>query len=555
MKKLLLVIVTLCIVAISGCTKEIITPSRYENDGGSVISPQAGSRTTGSMVINDTAFIKNVIPVSGYINNTVAVGQQIKTIGSFLVKAGSAKDKISGVDVLIYDRKGNRPLSVFASNVCILLNGKWIGSLPSTSFNQTKDGYMAFIPVGDYYNPVYFSHSSDVLSIAVTALPVIDAGILGVDHSVFSSEVPVIRYQVGNVIAKWYVPTQNQLDVSFSFVSALIQNPIKVTISKDGNDMNDHTVQGSYVSITQSVTLGRMDCGINGGNVIMANLPVMVTNSSALTGLNTIFSKLYLYNSSGQLIDSEYAPSGSNTVIFKNFPNGGVYMPAGTTNVFTVKGDVRQFGGMFAPGIAVSMNVTATDIDAYDENHNRLPKQSFSGSVIGSKLYFYAKGINVSPAGNTTNTYSNPGGSAKHGTFTMTIPFFVTAYGTTAYIPSVAKLATVGFVNDTVTVSAGPYIQYAIDNGSALQSSGASAAVVYTGNDVLMVDNNGNYQIPVGQTKNFKLVITFTASSVGSYRGRLVNVNYNTSDSAAAYSSFVAGLNTNQFRTPYVAGQ
>ncbi len=168
----------------------------------------------------------------------------------------------------------------------------------------------------------------------------------------------------------------------------------------------------------------------------------------------------------------------------------------------------------------------------------------------------YVSGINVTSNGATTITYSNPGGSQVHGTSTMVIPFAVTAFGKNWYMSSATQRVIVGSVN-APTATAGNYIQYAVDNGSTLSQNGdiASATITYTGNDVLTVDANGNYQIPVGQTKTFNLVITYTAATTGSYRGQLVNVNANSTDSGSDYISFSSLLNSNLFRTGYVAAQ
>jgi hypothetical protein len=71
-----------------------------------------------------------------------------------------------------------------------------------------------------------------------------------------------------------------------------------------------------------------------------------------------------------------------------------------------------------------------------------------------------------------------------------------------------------------------------------------------------MVDANGNYKIPAGQTFPFIAYIRFSPAngSSGSYRAQLVNVNYNTTDSGSIYSTYTDGLNSGKFSTPYVTG-
>jgi hypothetical protein len=320
-----------------------------------------------------------------------------------------------------------------------------------------------------------------------------------------------------------------------------------------------------------------IDLNAQGSNVTIQNLPVTVGVGATVANVTDVVSTLRLYNSAGTLVDSQTVPSSTTacssvsgssliavggakcaTVTFTNFSNNGVSVPTGTTNTYTIKADVNTVNGStFTAGTYVVAELTPANvlaIQAYDANMNRITGSTYLvGSTTGSKNYFYVNGVNVAASGSTSNVYSNPGGAQTSGLFTMTIPFSVTSYGTTSYVPSATSLATSGTVNSP-TATAGNYIQYAVDNGSALMTTGATANITYTGNDSLTTDGNGNYQIPVGQTKTFNLVITYKPSGAASYRGQLVNVN-NTTTSGSAYSIYTAGLNTNQFRTAYVAGQ
>jgi hypothetical protein len=167
-----------------------------------------------------------------------------------------------------------------------------------------------------------------------------------------------------------------------------------------------------------------------------------------------------------------------------------------------------------------------------------------AGATVGT--------IGVSANGSTTARYVAPGGLQVHGTVNMNIPFSVTAVSGNVYIPAVTKLVTSGSISSP-TITAGPYIQYTVDNGSTLQSPVTSGVITYTGSDTISPDANGNYLIPAGQTKNFALNITYSPTTAGSYRGRLANLNWNGTDSATAYNAFTGFATPNQFATPYVA--
>ncbi len=164
----------------------------------------------------------------------------------------------------------------------------------------------------------------------------------------------------------------------------------------------------------------------------------------------------------------------------------------------------------------------------------------------GGTFTIVNNGIVVAPNGTPTATAVALGGGQQHQVVTFSIPFSVTAPAQTAYIPYRAAYSTV--------VTATNAVEYAIDSGGA-NLVGGTGNLQYTGSGVYVPDANGNYMIPVGQTKNFVLTVTYQPSVVGPYRASLINVNWNANDSATAYNTYTAGLSTNQYRTPYIVAQ
>jgi hypothetical protein len=159
----------------------------------------------------------------------------------------------------------------------------------------------------------------------------------------------------------------------------------------------------------------------------------------------------------------------------------------------------------------------------------------------------YSNGIQVTSTAQGTAVASTIGGSQTHNTFGFTIPFSVTAFGQNAYIPS--------FPTPATSASADRAIQFCVDTAAGACQAVGSGVLTYAGNDNLTIDNNGNYLIPAGQTKNFTLQITYTANGAASYRASLLSVNWNNTDSSYLFNIFTAGLNTNTFRTNYVSGR
>jgi peptidoglycan hydrolase-like protein with peptidoglycan-binding domain len=595
------------------------TPSTTVFPAGCVSSVGYSSTTgqacsgTSTVVSGGPLSINQITAGSGYSNTNVGVGASNTQVADLRIVTGAGgSGNLTGLNVTFTNvGTGNFQFTQYASAVSVWYNGVQVGSLPASSFTEYNSAYSAYIPLsGAMLNP---STTSD-LYIAVSALPVIDSANLSTTENNWAISGVSLRYSdstgsafqysnisTGTITGAGSSVTNALANTNFTFNSAASADSIKLTVTKDVNDSTDHTVQVSSSSNTQNVQLAVLDLNAQGANVTLSRLPVTVeiAGGTPATDVSQVLSTLRLYNSSGVQLDSEPINVGSTTacsnstfnpnglggpslsgtsgavcatVTFQNFSGSttsgvtGLTIPANTTSVFTVKGDVNTLSGSnFTAGTYAVAEVTPTNmnnVQAYDQNGNLLPGATNSGatsslyllgSTTGSKNYFYANGINVAAAGSTTNTYSNPGGSQSHGIFTMTIPFSVTSYGQTSYIPATTQIDTTGNAN-AVTASAGHFIQFAVDNGTNLQS-GATATITYTGNDNLTVDTNGNYQIPVGQTKTFDLVITYTPSASGSYRGQLVNVNSNTTDATSGFSAYTAGLNTNAFRTAYVAGQ
>ncbi len=550
------------------------------------VSSVGFSSTTGqpcsstSAVVGGPLSINTVTGGSGYLATNVGVGQPNKQVADLRIVTGAGgTGNLTGLNVTFRNTitAGDYMFTKYASNVSVWLNGVQVGSLPASSFTQYNNAYSAYIPLaGALLNP----NTTSDLYIAVSALPVIDTANLTSTNNTFSITGTSIRYSDSTGSAFQYAIADSQLaNSTFVFNTAASSSNIKLNVTKNVNDSVDHTVQASSSSNTQGVTLAMIDLNSSGSNVSIQSLPVTVGVGATVANVTDVVSTLRLYNSAGTLIDSQTVPSSTTacstvagssltsvtgakcaTVTFTNFNNNGVSIPTGTTNTYTIKADVNTVnGGTFTAGTYVVAELTPTNvlaIQAYDANQNRITGSTYLvGSTTGSKNYFYVNGINVAAVSGTANTYSNPGGTQTHGIFTMTIPFSVTSYGTTSYIPSATSLATTGSSINNPTVTAGAFIQYAVDNGSAFQTSGSTANITYTGSDSLNPDTNGNYQIPVGQTKTFNLVVTYTPTASGSFRGQLVNVNNATSSVTTGFSTYTAGLTTNQFRTNYVAGQ
>ncbi|MDB4984232.1 MAG: hypothetical protein JWM20_411 [Patescibacteria group bacterium] len=333
-----------------------------------------------------------------------------------------------------------------------------------------------------------------------------------------------------------------------------------LVISRDANDLPDHTVQGSTTINTTNVQLAVIDATAQGGSVTLRSLPVgltLATTNIPSAGVNT----LRLYDSNGNQLDAETVPTGSGTEII-TFRNFNLLIPAGSTKVFTVKGDLNPIGSVNFPSgsyvhITTSTASNAT-IQATDANGNLLSGSSIAGSSTGSNVYVNTGSVqtcnsilNVSSWGTPTAVASVAGGGSTHNVGTFTIPFVVTSTGCPQYIPATALQ-----LNNT---SARNHVQFTINTGNGFVSTGATGVVTST--TVVSGDSNGNFFIAPGSTRNFMLTASFVPSAVNQYRAALYDIPFSTINASQFTGNYATGYasslvpGTNGYMTPFVALQ
>ena len=349
----------------------------------------------------------------------------------------------------------------------------------------------------------------------------------------------------------------------------IVSAPISLTltVTKDNSDQLDHIIVADKTVPTYGVQLAVVDLQAQGSAITVRKLPVTITVANGGSGgvnISALVNTLKLYSGSvtGTPLDAESTNGTSavgtectstvtSTVCVVTFQNFTLTVPANGQVALAITGDFNSLDqSINVSGANVEIDVTNTNvlaIQAYDANNNLVTGSSYlTGSTTGNKVYAYVSGIQVASTGAASASSIAPGGSQSHSTVTMTIPFSVTAFGATEYIRGVAAAATVAAADN--------YDNFCVDNGTPCQAVG-TAVITYAGNDTLTVTGNGNYQINPGQTRNFILQITTTASASASYRGSLLDVDYKATDDTTGFASFTAGLNSNAFKTPYVAGQ
>jgi hypothetical protein len=498
--------------------------------------------------------INNVSAVSGNLNTSVGVGQVDKPIANVrMVTGAGGSANLTGLNISFFNfGTGDYQFTKYASSVGVWLNGAKVGSLDAGQFAQYNSVYSAYVPVT---GATLTANSTNNIVISVTALPVIDSNnmsgdVWGLDVTSirYSDTTGVFTYTPSNIFgnAPLSGTTYSSSNTYFSFSSAASAQSIKLTVTKNLSDSNDSVVSGSASANTNGVQLAKIDLNAQGSAINVRRLPVTLSVGGGATIPSSVVNTLRLYDASGVQLDSQAIASGSGdqTITFQNL---NLNVATGTTTTLTIKGDFNTVGtagfpaGSYAQVSAATGNVS--NIQAYDSGSNVLSGSTYlTGSTTGSKVYVYVNGISVSSTGAATTNVGNPGGANTHTFVTYTIPFSVTAFGSTAYVPTVAAAAT--------SASAAQAIQFCIDATTACAAAG-TGTVYYTGNDTITTAN-GNFQVPVGQTKNFSLVVTYQPASAITTRATLINVNWSASDATAytgSWNTYTAGLNSNAFKT------
>ncbi len=262
----------------------------------------------------------------------------------------------------------------------------------------------------------------------------------------------------------------------------------------------------------------------NGGEVYQPGQQITITWTSCNLPSNVQIG--------GGLIWPTGFSSNPSPSAFINYTNTGslTYTLPGTSSFNSP--NTFQYGNFYKISLGATDAITHSVI-ATDNSNNFF-------SIIQTPL-------SISSNGTPTAVVAAAGGTSTHSVVTFTIPFTVTANSNLpVYIPSNA--------GESATATALHAIEYAVDNSGTFTLNG-TGTIAYTGNGALTPDTNGNYVIPAGQTKTFNLVATYQPSVAGSYRASLVNVNWNTNDSASVYNTYTLGLSASAYKTPYVVAQ
>jgi hypothetical protein len=292
------------------------------------------------------------------------------------------------------------------------------------------------------------------------------------------------------------------------YLGSTITGRVEVKISADTPQTN--------VAITD--TQQQSEVEIAKFDLTAKNLDVTVDDIQATTSYSVEVIAFRLYDGDTVLDEA----SATSTITFNDLK---LAIAKDTTKTLTVKAVVDATTSVSAGTVRV-YDITVSD--AYDANYNTA---TVSGNADGYTMYLYTKAP-VIALDSTSITTSNSSGTAGTDLAEFYITFKVTAKGSDIYIVS-----TVDY-DDTST---GTEITAIVDRAgtNAAADSGimtVSGATQGTWGYKVLKDTTGTFTV--------KITLNNAGGTSGDYRGKIIGIAWNTSDSATGAVSWTYDVHT-----------
>lgn len=313
-------------------------------------------------------------------------------------------------------------------------------------------------------------------------------------------------------------------------------------VSYDANENKSRVVEVDNINDTNGVEILAFTMKADDGDVLVTDVAVDLV-ATLIDDLNgDMVKRLALYRN-GSLVKTEVVPDVSVATATVTFDDVDFTIDAEDTDDFVIKADFQDTEGTGSAAFD-NADTLAADIDAADvtaETSQGLAA-SVTGSAVGGTLSAYDSGIRlalVSKSAVRSHTATDSS-SDPYDQGTYTIKFDVTAFGGDMYVQDGALASTT-----VLQVGNDNGAQYDVMNsdGTANAAVFGTATAAFTSSATAGV--NSNFKIPEGQTKEFTLVVTATASSADAYIiVGLESVGYAAADQSTSTVIYTAGLDT-----------
>lgn len=317
---------------------------------------------------------------------------------------------------------------------------------------------------------------------------------------------------------------------------------------------------GSNNNQKDGVTLLNFTARAEKDNVLIHSIPVRVVVSGSGATVPTI----YLYDGSTLLSSASLSSSGAAgtyTATFGSSTNIEYTIPANTTKVLTIKGDIRNANGT---DVSATASLSSTDVDNISSENSQgdtLADSATSGSATGNALHFVYKGpqftlVSKSVTKSSTASQSNSSTSTVEGDFQLQI----TAVGGNVTFSNVLGAPS---TNAYGTAAGKQGFLFGIYQGGSLTTLGVASTTSFGSVPSALVTSgvSGEYVLPQNQTVTLPLTYLFEGRkaadgslvSTNSYAVGLEGFAWGIDGAATTSSTFTSGLSdwrTNTVQLP-----
>ena len=254
--------------------------------------------------------------------------------------------------------------------------------------------------------------------------------------------------------------------------------------------------------------------------------------------------------------DEEYSEfsvvnsTGATGTVTFDLEDDDVILEDGEDLEIEVQIELKGSTGNWDEGDNLVVNASSTAVDQWDiegvDSGEDLAAGQLNGSYSGEVHTARTSGISLGMLESSDEDAAPVGGDEAQANFW--IEFEVTAFGEDFYIPRSAA-------SDT-TPDGSDGVEYAVENDSGTASTTASVSDALTSPNSEAGDSATAFKVSEGDTRTFKLQVTFDATGTGTagyYRVQMYGVSFDDDSALGSVSTLSTGLDDFETETSYVS--
>lgn len=483
-----------------------------------------------------TGSISSISETSRDVDDEVLEGRSDVQVLGFEIEAEGSDLAISSVRVEFeHTGNGSDRLDRYIDEVAIIMDGDVVGMADVDDFNESNDIYSETIVLDD---AVVREDEENTFYVAVSALSNIDSDDLNEDWTV---ELDQLRYE--DASGAILIESVSGIEETFTFEDLATSGNLELTVGQGDDDINDaRVVRVSDSSDTNDVEILSFTLEADGSDIYLDRISFTVDSDGA--GVSEIANTFRLEMEGDEVGDDVSFSAGSatsRTVTIENLDDDDVVIDEGDEVSFVLLADINELDGNFTAGDSLSVQLSADDIEAEDENGDDVPTGDLRGSAESNDISFASTGIMInSGASDSSSVLTNTSNDSTDDQGRYIINFDVTAFEDTAYVALTAIPST-----SSNPASAGAYV-YIEDTGNTPVGSGVTYATLER---ISGGSTSGNFvRINAGQTASLRLTVYYDPATTDVYRAQLHAINFN--DTQASGDSQQLAIPETSFQSP-----